>query len=67
MERTILLYQQRKAIKDQEYTPENNLNCLLSQFMLTKLYQKDILEEIKEADQIYKKICILAFIIGIPN
>jgi hypothetical protein len=63
----MLLHQQRQAVKGQKQAPENNLNRLSSQFGLAELCRQDILEEKKEADQIYRKICTLAFTIGIPD
>lgn len=66
-ERTMLLHQQRQAVEGQEHVPENNLNRLSSQFGLAELCRQDILEEKKEAEQIYRNICTLAFTIGIPD
>jgi hypothetical protein len=66
-ERTMLLHQQRQAVEGQEHAPENNLYRLSSQFGLAELCRQEILEEKKEAEQIYRKICILAFTIGIPD
>jgi hypothetical protein len=66
-ERTMLLNQQRQAVEGQEHIPENNLNRLSSQSGLAELCRQEILEEKKEAEQIYRKICILAFTMGIPD
>jgi hypothetical protein len=66
-ERMKLLRRERQASEDQSHLPENDLNRLSSQFRVAELCRKDILEEKKEADQIYRKICTLAFTIGIPD
>ncbi len=66
-ERTMLLHQQRQAIEGQENVPENNVNRLLLQFGLAELCREGMLEEKKEAGQIYRMICTLAFTIGISD